>query len=238
MKNNTKRTGKEHAEENSSPEKIGRAERNQRNQLIVKLYARCQTKQIIARRVGLSAERVRQILVAAGITSRGWNLPPKRAANLSISRQTPEDRFWAKVDRSRGPDECWLWEARNKSKNGRYGRMNFAGHARYAHQLAWLFSRGEFSKRWILHSCPHSLCCNPRHLEEGGSPESVRRRVQRERTARGEQSGMAKLTAREVLEIRSEATRPGYSRAATARRYHVHPVTITNLVSRRSWKHL
>lgn len=93
----------------------------------------------------------------------------------SLFEMTPEERFWAKVDR-RGPSDCWLWKASTRGKNGvRYGSMDFRGRRESAHRVAWILTYGDIPLIrgldshgvCVLHSCDQPLCVNPAHLSLG-----------------------------------------------------------------------
>lgn len=75
-----------------------------------------------------------------------------------------EQRFWAKVDRSEGPDACWLWmRAMNQYGYGRFwdGERLVASH-RYAYELMV----GPIPDGLhIDHLCRTRACVNPKHLE-------------------------------------------------------------------------
>jgi hypothetical protein len=53
----------------------------------------------------------------------------------------------------------------------------------------------------------------------------------------GEKSNLAKLTAKDVLHIREQFNR-GHSQGELGRRFGVTQTTISNIVVRRSWKHI
>ena len=54
----------------------------------------------------------------------------------------------------------------------------------------------------------------------------------------GERNGRARLTAKEVLEIRELHSKPGFVRNEVAARYGVSPVTIRDIIFRYSWRHI
>jgi hypothetical protein len=107
-----------------------------------------------------------------------------------------EARFWAKVDRSGGPDACWPWTAM-KDRSG-YGRIQINGKSRPAHRVAYELTHGPIEDGLdpdhTCHDptqctpgidCPHRACCNPSHTEpvtqrenciRGGSPAGVNAR--------------------------------------------------------------
>lgn len=80
------------------------------------------------------------------------------------------DRFWAKVDRSAGPDACWMWTASTFRERGGYGKFQ-AGASRatsrivYAHRFAWESTHGPIPAGLVVcHVCDTPACCNPAHL--------------------------------------------------------------------------
>ena len=119
-------------------------------------------------------------------------------------------RFWSKVDRSAGTDECWPWTACLHNKG--YGMMKvnnpetgFGPHIhKKAHRLAWMFANGPIPEGLhILHKCYNPPCCNPRHLYAGTNRQNVQDRIDRGKTTGcpGEANHSAKLSEGEVREI-------------------------------------
>lgn len=110
------------------------------------------------------------------------------AAAVYMRGETPEVRFWAKVDR-RGPDECWPWQARIDPKG--YGRFNAGSESsQLAHVFAYELLIGPVppgleldhgchtsSSCNLRDECPHRRCVNPAHLEPVTHRENLRRRA-------------------------------------------------------------
>lgn len=113
-------------------------------------------------------------------------------------RRELEARFWAKVDR-RGPDDCWLWTAGIRSKNG-YGLFVVRhGQMEAAHRVAWLLTHGPVQDGiLILHCCAgrypvgdltNRRCVNPAHLKAATNEQNSKDMVSDGRQAFGDRSG-------------------------------------------------
>lgn len=171
-------------------------------------------------------------------------------------------RFWPKVNKT--PD-CWEWTA---CVGRRYGLFFNGKKLMPAHRFAWEITNGPIPEGiFVCHHCDNPLCIRPDHLFLGTHsenmadrnakgrqasgerhvsvthPEVLMRgdwhyaRTQPERLARGEGHGMTSLTEDQVREIRARyGTGPSY--AALAAEYGVDKGTISNVVRRKTWKHV
>jgi len=73
-----------------------------------------------------------------------------------------EERFWAQVDRSGGPDACWEWQGRRQRN---YGRLGIVGRSESTHRIAYGLTEGEIPlDMYVSHTCHNRACCNPAHL--------------------------------------------------------------------------
>lgn len=98
---------------------------------------------------------------------------------------SPEDRFWAKVDRN-GPiseyrsdlGPCWIWTASVYQVSG-YGQFSpIRGAKVVAHRFAYELLVGSVPEGLELdHLCRVRACVNPAHLEPVTHRENVRRGV-------------------------------------------------------------
>lgn len=144
------------------------------------------------------------------------------------TRGTIRERFWRSVVK-RGPNECWAWTGR--SERG-YGRL---AHHR-AHRLSFLIHGGTLiSGDCVLHSCDNPICVNPRHLWKGTRVDNNADRVAKQRSARGERSGRAKLTRPAVEDIRTNYRRYTVPASTFAKRYGVTIRTVQHVLKGGCW---
>lgn len=97
-----------------------------------------------------------------------------------MGRRPPSlaESLWSRVDRSAGPDSCWLWLGPRNSDG--YG-MLFHGYARLrAHRVAYELTMGPVPDGLVLdhvraRGCEHRHCVNPAHLEPVTQRENLLR---------------------------------------------------------------
>jgi len=96
-------------------------------------------------------------------------------------------RFWARVDKSGGPDACWPWLGKIEP-NG-YGRFKIGGQSHGAHRFAWELANGRpMGTLHGTHSCDRECCCNPAHIIPGTHQFNMDDMVAKGRSASGEQN--------------------------------------------------
>lgn len=150
---------------------------------------------------------------------------------------------------------CWPADG-YRTKDG-YARFRLAGRQMNAHIAAFLLSGGVLSpdKPCVLHHCDNPPCCRPSHLFAGSKADNNKDRDEKgrrvnatgarngqttapHRMARGERINTAKLTAEQVLRIRSQYAAGGVLQTELAVQYGVTQGLIGQIVNRRIWKHL
>ena len=160
------------------------------------------------------------------------------------------ERFWAKVDKSAGPNGCWIWIA-SRSSDG-YGRIEKSG-TTVAHRVAWEMANGPIPKGlWVCHKCDNPPCVNPSHLFLGTPKRNAADRHSKGRSATGDDSGArtrpdvrprgeshtsAILTENDVRMIRNRHA-AGETFAALGREFGVSNVAVRSAVTRKSWAHV
>lgn len=74
--------------------------------------------------------------------------------------QTPEERFWPKVEKT---DNCWTWKG---AKSNGYGLFGYNGKVIPAHRFAYELLKRKIPEGFVLdHLCRNHSCVNPDHLE-------------------------------------------------------------------------
>lgn len=160
----------------------------------------------------------------------------KQKAQRSVA-----SRFWPKVDKSAGPNGCWLWmAAKDPLGYGRFG-IGRRGACRIwlAHRVAWELVNGPIPDGMCaLHNCDNPQCVNPSHLFIGTKADNIRDMDQKGRRRSGpvfgEDNHFAKLTAAQVVEIRNATC----SHREIAARFGLHPKHVGDIRRGKAWTEL
>ena len=163
-------------------------------------------------------------------------------------KNTPE-LFWRNVKKTQA---CWLWK-RGAFTFG-YGAFRFEGKLWHAHRLAYLFIHGHIpTRKMVLHRCDVPACVNPAHLYLGTQLENIRDRVERGRSAhgnqiwsrahpemvlRGEANPLHKLSELQVMELRRLYAGGNMSYRRLATRFGIWQGSVRRIVKGIAWKHV
>lgn len=160
--------------------------------------------------------------------------------------------FAAKVSIG-APDECWEWQGAQV----RYGYGNSTlilqgKRVRGAHRVAWVLQFGPIPNNLcVLHKCDNPPCVNPAHLFLGTRADNIRDCIRKgrnktdiagemarhpERRAKGEKIGLAKLTEKDVENIR-RLYKEGWPQDIVGSKFGVSQSTISHIINRKTWKH-
>lgn len=164
-----------------------------------------------------------------------------------------ENRFWKHVNKN-GPlpsseaiavypeivqVPCWVWTASTRAKG--YGQFNINGGMKPAHRVAWFLVHGAWPTPCALHKCDNRLCVNTLHLFEGSVKDNAKDMVDKGRcnppAKAGEDHGMAKLTTKQVKQIRRLSAK-GRTQTALGRQFGVSQTNISCIVKCQTWKNL
>lgn len=151
------------------------------------------------------------------------------------------ERFWDKVQKT---PTCWLWTG--CIWHG-YGRWKVAGKSLGAHRVSYELAYGFIPDGFVVHNrCGNRACVNPQHLEAVSYHDNTMAAIakgthhlwQPGEWPKGEQVGVAKLTAQDVLDIRRlyASGELGYRRLG--RKFGVDRANIKKIVKRQAWRHI
>ena len=153
-----------------------------------------------------------------------------------VSRRVPVlDRFWKNVVKTKG---CWLWTG--YQING-YGMIWRDGDLVRVHRLSYEMHTGDNpGEAFVCHTCDNPACVNPDHLFLGTLQDNHADMVSKNRNAKGEKNGSAKLTEEQVRFIRTRCIlrHPTLGIKPLAKRFGVHQCTIKVVLTRETWGHL
>lgn len=141
----------------------------------------------------------------------------------------------------RGPDECWDWVYPRKQGEGAYPDFWIDGVRYRAHVLAWELANNRKVPDGLVvrHRCDRPICSNHFHLVIGTKAQNTEDMFERGRDKLiGEKNASAKLTDRDVIEIRERYAAGGILQRELAEIYGVSKWTILDVVNRKRWKHI
>lgn len=159
-----------------------------------------------------------------------------RVDRLPIPTMSTEEQsaFWARVDKSAGPDACWPW----KGACDPYGRVKIDGRLYLAHRVATGIATGSdlLDVPVLRHKCDNPPCCNPAHHEPGDYVDNTADMFARGRDnlRRGENHPFAVANDNLVAAIKAS---PLSGRKA-AKHFGVSYGMVANIRSGRRWKHV
>lgn len=141
--------------------------------------------------------------------------------------------------KTRQEGDCLVWIGQKDPRG--YGKLKLAGRQQRAHRLMFELIKGPMPAGMVvLHSCDNTSCVNPAHLSAGTQADNVADMCAKGRRAstKGENNPRARLTQKQVDEIRARFVR--YDRRNGARQisreYGVSKTVIQDIVTDRIWR--
>lgn len=175
--------------------------------------------------------------------------------------QVQLNNFWKKVKRT---DTCWNWIG-GKTERG-YGRFGAFGKKFQAHRLCFIIHFGIIpaERPCVCHRCDNPACVNPAHLFSGTHSDNMKdmvskgravnvgnlppdcrqfgdnngSRIHPESRPRGECNALAKITEKDVLEMRMDYSSGTISQIQLASKYGIKQPQISRILRRVSWSHI
>lgn len=142
-------------------------------------------------------------------------------------------RFWLKVNKT---DGCWLWTGSAISAG--YGHIGIWKRQTtvYAHRASWIMHNGPIPDGLhVLHDCPgkdNPLCIRPEHLWLGTHKDNMGDMAQKGMAAQ------AKMNPDQILQIRYMREQNGMTHKALGLLFGLDRSVISDIVHRRTWKHV
>ena len=148
---------------------------------------------------------------------------------------TLTDAFWFHVVPGE-KKECWEWNGYIGDRG--YGQMKFKSKTLLAHRVSWAIHFGDIQDDlFVCHTCDNPKCVNPNHLFVGEPADNSADMTTKERQARGQRVGKAKLTDSNVVAIK-EAQARGHTDTEIANIFGIARTTVRDIRSGRTWKHV
>ncbi len=147
------------------------------------------------------------------------------------------ERFWRHVDKSGGPDACWVWQGAMFKKGYGCFAKDYLGRKSTmisAHRMAYELTHGPIPKNVLAcHRCDNPPCCNPAHIFLGTPRQNTLDALVKRRMPPS-----LRLTPAHVRKIRRLYVRGKVSQQSIANQFGVSQYHISRIVAGKTWKSL
>ena len=131
---------------------------------------------------------------------------------------------------------CWNWTASGRGVG--YGCLKIEGKVVDSHRVSWMLFQGNIPENMLVcHKCDNVFCINPDHLFLGTHQDNMDDKMSKKRNPdyAGERNPSAKLTSKQVIEIRNIE---GLSQRQIAKIYKITQTMVGYIRRKENWKHL
>lgn len=156
---------------------------------------------------------------------KGKRLSEKHKKNSADSRRK-------KIEYIVNSSGCHLCTSHKPHNNG-YLRTNIYKKQLYLHRYIYEQNKGKIPPNMcVMHTCDVPICINPKHLIIGTNAENNQDKIRKNRQSKGEMSGGAKLSEKQVLEIFSS----NKTQMELAKKYNISQSTISQIKRKVTWR--
>lgn len=148
------------------------------------------------------------------------------------------DRFFEKINK-KGNNGCWLWVGSRRLGYGRFydGRLKALVSA---HRMSWEIHFGNRPPNDIkvLHRCDNPSCVNPAHLFLGTQQDNIDDMCAKGRQVapKGSSHHKAKLSEKDVIQIRALRATKGIPTRLLARKFSISVSSIKHILHGDTWR--
>ncbi|QHJ81717.1 MAG: hypothetical protein [Caudoviricetes sp.] len=127
-----------------------------------------------------------------------------------------------------------------RGKVAGYGRCNFEGKVTGCHRKAYCVAAGvslaSIDGLVVRHTCDNPRCINPEHLKLGTASDNMQDRERGMKAMRGQGNPAAKLTPRDVKEIKYLYNSGGVTQLEIAKQFGIGQPQVSAIIRGASWK--
>ena len=155
----------------------------------------------------------------------------------SVKELSPKERIIMNSAIDTNTD-CWIFIG-NRVKNG-YGQICINGKIGIAHRHSYVAFKGDIPGGLLVcHKCDNPSCVNPEHLFIGTHQDNSDDKIKKGRhnAAKGEKHYKSKLSATDVINIRSMA-KDGLTENEIAKKFNIGRGAVSSIKRRQCWKHI